>query len=300
VPATQKDNGFNQLTISASITKNTPVNKPKPGKEMIEQRAKELKNGEHPPKAKKTLQSQATRNNETRSTSVLSGRHRNIPSLKKKAMSPVKTVSSDYGDEDFDDLPSPSQLLGNKGHDAARTASPVVSSKAKGDTEAVPIVEKENVDVPRSSLSRPKPSGKDQTNSRKDQTKPSTLRTQTEIIVIEDDTPQGSPGPPMPSDKDTPAKQSTMPPPAVIKQSPPLKRKASQDETQKEKCSKRQKQVTPVPALQDHGSDALAEKEPLNSEQPASPVAWTGMDLTAAWDDGIDLLDEFKDIIRLI
>ncbi|KAJ5138363.1 uncharacterized protein N7515_003211 [Penicillium bovifimosum] len=286
-PTTQKDNGLNQLTISASITKSTPVNKPKPGKELTGQRANKPKQSEHHPKAKKTLQPQVKRNNGARSTSVLSELDRNMLSLKRKTTSPVKTLSSDYGDDDFDDLPSPSELLGHKRHDTTRTDAPVINSEGKGGTEDDPVVEKENVDVTQSSLARPKPSGKDQ-----GQTEPSTLRTNTEIIVI-DDTPPCSAESPMLSDKGSPAEDSTVPPPS-------LKRKAGEDETQTEASPKRQKKSPSVRALQDHAQNALAEEKPLEPDQPISPVPWTGMDLTTPWDDGIDLLDEFKDIISFI
>ncbi|KAJ5544601.1 hypothetical protein N7461_006905 [Penicillium sp. DV-2018c] len=284
-PTTQKDNGLNQLTISASITKSTPVTKPKTGKELTGQRANKSKHGDSHSKAKKALHSQPTRNNETRSMSVLPELDKNIFSFRRKPTSPVQALSSDYGDDDFDDLPPPSQLFGLKRHDATRTVSPLVHDKAMDGTESDPVVEMAIADVLQSSLVQPEP-------SRKDQTEPPALQTSNEIIVI-DDTPTDSAELSIPSDRGSPALQDTMPQPS-------LKRKASEDDSKTEASPKRQKQDTPVFALQDHARNALAEENPLETEQTVAPVPWTGMDLTATWDDGVDLVDEFKDIIKFI
>lgn len=109
-------------------------------------------------------------------------------------------------------------------------------------------------------------------------------------------------------------RQSTLPLSTKADQPPTLKRKTSQDETQTEH-NKRVKQSPFVPALQVQASNPLNDEPPLSPEPPApsispaspaspvSPVPVIGgrMDLTATWDnDGIDLLDEFKDIIRFI
>lgn len=109
-------------------------------------------------------------------------------------------------------------------------------------------------------------------------------------------------------EKGSPVKQSTLPLPERADQPPNLKRKASQDETRTEEPKKRAKQSPFVSALKTHPSDLLSNEQPLSPEQPASPVSPAAvspmlagrMDLTARWDDRIDLLDEFKDIIKFI
>lgn len=113
--------------------------------------------------------------------------------------------------------------------------------------------------------------------------------------------------------KESSVKQSTPLLATRSEQPPNLKRKASQDETQTEEHKKRVKESPFVSALQVHASNTLNDEQPLRPEHPASPVSPASpvaavspvfggrMDLTAAWhDDGIDLLDEFKDIIKFI
>jgi ATP-dependent DNA helicase HFM1/MER3 len=226
--------------------------------------------------------------------SVLSETDKNIPLYKRKReKSPAKPLSSDYGDETFDDLPSPSCLLGNKGSGFATSASPVVDHQPKDNITYVPAMETNHTD-PKPSTSRPK-------LPQKDETKRSTSQPQHEIIEIPDDTPPNSMELPMTTDKDSPVKQSTVPLPTEKDSPANLKRKAG--ETQNEEQNKRVKQSPFVPASESHTSYILNNEQSPSPEQPACPVpAFIGgqIDLTAAWDDGIDLLDEFKDIIKLI
>lgn len=272
---------------------------------MAKQRVAGLKNNSHVPKAKQMSMSQAGKKNPSRERSVLSERDKDVSSYKRKSKkSPEKPLSSDYGDEDFDDLPSPSRLLGNRRSGVARSVSPVVDDQTKNSiTDVLAIETKHTGTHPAPSTSR--------SNFQKDQMKPSTPKPQHEIIEIPDDTPPDSR---MTITKDTSVKKSTLPLSKKEDQPPTLKRKASQDETRMEH-KKRGKQSPFVSTLQDHVSNSLNDEPPLSPEQPApsispaspvspvSPVPVIGgrMDLTTTWDnDGIDLLDEFKDIIRFI
>lgn len=250
--------------------------------------------------------SQAGKENPSRERSVLSERDKDVSSYKRKSnKSPEKPLSSDYGDEDFDDLPLPSRLLGNRRSGFARSVSPAVHDQTKNSITDVPDIETKHTGT------HPAPSTSRSNFPQKDQMKPSTPKSQHEIIEIPDDTPPDSR---MTITKDTSVKKSTLPLSTKEDQPPTLKRKASQDETRMEH-KKRPNQSPFVSTLQDHASNSLNDEPPLSPEPPApsispespaspvSPVPVIGgrMDLTATWaNDGIDLLDEFKDIIRFI
>ncbi|KAJ5503952.1 Nucleotide-sugar transporter [Penicillium fimorum] len=262
IPATQKGGGLNQLTIS-----------------------------DHVSKMKST--SQTGKKNRNREKTVLSERDKNISSYKRKRdKSPTKPLSSDYGDENFDDLPDPSRLLGNKGSGLAISVSPVIDDQPKNNIADVPAIAKKDID--------PKPSGSQFDPPKKKRTTSS----QHEIIEILDDTQPESTGLPTTVRKDSPVGQSTLRLSTRPDQSPSLKRKMAEDEKQDQEQKKRVRQSPFVPAPQLHASNTLIDIKSLSHEQPAppvSPVIGGRMDLTAAWDDdGIDLLDEFKDIIKFI
>ncbi|KAJ6189741.1 hypothetical protein N7519_004649 [Penicillium mononematosum] len=302
IPATQKEAGLNQLTISASIAKPTQSNNSSSRNQVAKKRVTGPKNDDHVSKMKMST-SQAGKKNPSREKYVLAERDKNIPSYtRKRERSPTKPLSSDYGDECFDDLPSPSRLLGNRGSGPATSGSPVVNDQAKSNITDVAAKETKNRDP------EPSPSASLPNFAQKERTKPSISKPQHEIIEIRDDTPPGSTELPLALDKESPVKRSTLPLPERADQLPNLKRKASQDEIRTEKPKKRAKQSPFVSALQVHASDLLNNELPPSPEQPASPVSPAAvspmldgrMDLTAAWDDGIDLLDEFKDIIKLI
>jgi ATP-dependent DNA helicase HFM1/MER3 len=257
---------------------------------------------------KKMSASQAGKKNPSREKSVLSERDKNILSYtRKRGKSPIKPLSSDYGDECFDDLPSPSRLLGNRGSGLATSVSPMVDDQAKNNITDVAVKKTKNRDP------EPSPSASLPNLFQKERTKPSVSKPQHEIIEIPD-TPPDSTKLPLALDKESPVKQSTLPPPTRADQLPNLKRKASQDETRTGENKQQVKQSHFVPNLQVHASDLLNNEvqrspvqaaSPVSPESPISPAAVSPMldarmDLTAAWDDGIDLLDEFKDIIKFI
>ncbi|KAG0159719.1 hypothetical protein PDIDSM_7243 [Penicillium digitatum] len=310
IPANQKEAGLNQLTISTSITKPTPTAKSIMEKQGVKHCATGPKNDDHASKAKKISTSQATKNIASCEKSVLLERDKNLSFCKRKwEKSPANPLSSDYGDETFDDLPLPSCLLRNRGSGLATSVFPVMEDQAKSKPTDYPIVETKNIDPePSPSASR---SGQPQNN----QTKPSSHTPQHEIIEIPDDTPPYSAGSPKTTNKESPVKKSTLSLSLRADSPPNLKRKASQDETGTEN-SKRAKQSPCVSALQFHGSNISNDENPLNPDQPASsvspvfldspvavsPLIGGRMDLTASWpnNDGIDLLDEFKDIIQLL
>ncbi|KGO73307.1 Helicase, C-terminal [Penicillium italicum] len=317
IPATQQEGGLNQLTISASITKATPTINSTSGKQAAKKRVTEPKKDEHILKVKKTLTSQAKKKTTSREKSVLLERDKNVPSYTRKwEKTPAKSLSSDYGDEIFDDLPSPSRLLGKKGSRVATSVSPVLDHQTENKLTDVPVIETKRTE-PEHSTSASQ-SGQPQN----DRTKPSTPKPQHEIIEIPDDTPPDSTGLPKTTDKDRSVKQSTSSLQTRVDSPPNLKRKASQDETRAEEQTKRVKQSPSASALQVHAPNNLNNKQTPNPEQPVSPVSPVPpvsptspfspvaavspfidgrMDLTAAWhDDEIDLLDEFKDIIKFI
>ncbi|CAI7629740.1 unnamed protein product [Penicillium discolor] len=306
ISTTQKESGLNQLTISASITKTTTTNNSSLGKQVAKQRVTGPKNGGDVSTANKMSMSQAGKKNPSRERSVLSERDKNVPFYKRKSEKrPEKPPSSDYGDESFDDLPSPSRLLGNRGSGFARSVSPVVDDRTKNIITDVSAIETKHTDTePSHSASASR------SDLQNNQMKPSTPKPQHEIIEIPDDTP---PDPRMTLTKDSSVKQSTLPLSTKADQPLTLKRKASRDETRTEH-QKRIKQSPFVSALQVHASTSLNDGPPPSTEQPApispappvspvSPVPVIGgrMDLNATWDnDEINLLDEFKDIIRFI
>ncbi|OQE42952.1 hypothetical protein PENCOP_c003G06758 [Penicillium coprophilum] len=265
IPAIQKESGLNQLTIS-----------------------------DHVSKVKST--SQAGKKDTNREKSVPSEREQNFFSYKRKReKSPAKHLSSDYGDERFDDLPSPSRLLGNRGLGLITSVPPVVDDQPKKNITNAPAIKKKRTD--------PKQSGSRSELPQKE-AKPSTPQPQREIIEIPDDTPAETTKLPMAVNKVLSGKESTLSLSTGPDQSPSLKRKASEDKTQKEKQEKRAKQNYFVPASHFQASTSLIDEKLPISEQPASsvsPVTGGRIDLSAAWEDGgIDLLDEFKDIIKFI
>jgi ATP-dependent DNA helicase HFM1/MER3 len=263
---------------------------------------------------KKMSASQAGKKNPSREKSVLSERDKNILSYtRKREKSPIKPLSSDYGDECFDDLPSPSRLLGNRESGLATSVSPVVYHQAKNNITDVAVKKTKNKDP------EPSPSASLPELAQKERTKPSISKPQHEIIEIPDNTPPDATELPLALDKESPVEQSALPPPTRADQPPNLKRKASQDETRTGENKKGAKESPFVPNLQIHASVLLNNEVPLSTEQAASPVSPASlvspapvspapvspmldarMDLTADWDDGIDLLDEFKDIIKFI
>jgi ATP-dependent DNA helicase HFM1/MER3 len=279
---------------------------------MAKQRVTGPKNDDHVSKMKKMSTSQAGKKDPSREESVLSERDKNLPSYtKKREKTSTKPLYSDYGDEVFDDLPSPSRLLGNRGSGFATSVSPVVNNQTKSNITDVAVKKTKKT---KNRDPEPSPSASLPNLAQKERTKPSISKPQHEIIEIPDDTPPDSTELPLAIEKGSPVKQSTLPLPERADQPPNLKRKASQDETRTEELKKRAKQSPFVSALKAHPSDLLNNEQPLGSEQPASPVSSASpvspaavspmlagrMDLTAKWDDGIDLLDEFKDIIKFI
>ncbi|KAF9248594.1 hypothetical protein DTO013E5_6376 [Penicillium roqueforti] len=309
VPVAPKEAGLNQMTISASITKATPTSNSISRNKVAKQRVTGFKNDDRVSKPKKMPMSQAAKKNPSREKSVLSERDKN-PSYKRDwEMSPMNLLSSDYGDDNFDDLPSPSRLLVNSGPGLRTSVSPVVNGQAKKNITDVAIIETKHIDLePLLYASR-------SAVPQKDQTKPSTPK-QHEIIEILDDTPPDSTKLPMTTKKkESSVKLNTLPLSTKADQAPDLKRKASQVEARTEDHKKRVKQSPFVSALQFHTSNYLNDIQPLNPEHPASPVSPVspvspgaavspmiggGIDLTASFDDGTDLLDEFKDIIKFI
>ncbi|KAJ5597409.1 hypothetical protein N7537_007493 [Penicillium hordei] len=287
IPTTQKESGLNQLTISASIKKATPTSKSNPRNQVAKQRVTAPKNDTYISKVKKMSTWQGGKKNPNRERSVLSERDKNVPSYKGKLeKSLAKPLSSDYGDENFDDLPSPSRLLRSRRSGFATSVSPVVDGQTKNNITDVPVIETKHTDP------ETQPSALLSATLQKNQTKLITPKYQPEIIEIPDDTPPGS------INKYSSVKQSTLQLSTKADQ-PTLKRKASQDETRTE-----HKKRHASNSLNDEPPLSLKQREPpISPASPVSPITVIGgrMDLNATWDnDGIDMLDEFKDIIKFI
>ncbi|CAI7572064.1 unnamed protein product [Penicillium glandicola] len=296
IPVTQKESGLSQPIIFASVTKANPTASSSLGNQVARHCVTEPNNDEHVSRVEMST-SQAEKKNQNREKSVLLERDKNIPSCKRKQeKSLAYPPSSDYGDENFDDLPSPSHLLGNRGSGFATSVFLAVDEQAKNNITDVPVIETKHTD--------PKPSASLSEPPQRDQTKPPIPKPQQEIIEIPDDTPPDSAGLLLTKNKDSSVKQSTLPLSPRIDQTTNLKRKASQDETRTEEDNKRVKQSPFVSAVQFHALSPLNDEQPPSPEQPVSPVSPViggCMNLTAAWDyDGIDLLDEFKDVINFI
>lgn len=242
----------------------------------------------------KALTSQAGKKSVDRTRPVFSEKDKNIlPQKRAREECPIEALFSDYADGNFDDLPSPSQLLSNKKLDCAVLTSSEVDVKAKHNTDPAHIVTKKHTDTPLPSISRSEPS---QNHS----IKFSTPKPQPGVIEIADDTPPGSRKVPITTLREC-TKRSSLPLAMETDQTLKPKRKASQDENPKEVFQKRVKQNVSVLASPSPVRTSLNEGNRQSPEQPTFPMTGPGMDLTAAWDDdGIDLLDEFKDIIRFI
>jgi ATP-dependent DNA helicase HFM1/MER3 len=102
LPGTQKEDGLNQPTISASITR-VPAIGSLPEIYGMKHRSAEVNNPDKASTAKTSTPQPGNRYlNQVRRP--LSEKDKNIPVKQKKQESP-KPVSSDYGDDSFDDLP---------------------------------------------------------------------------------------------------------------------------------------------------------------------------------------------------
>jgi ATP-dependent DNA helicase HFM1/MER3 len=309
LPGTQKEDGLNQLTISASITK-TPAIGSNAGTHERNQRTTEVKNSENFSKTK-TSTPQPGKKPLNQVSSVLLEKDKNVPIKKKRPETP-KPFSSDYGDDSLDELISPSQLFGKTGSSFARLPSPMTSIQAMNNgADVVPVsTDKKNTDSPELPVF--------QTNIQVKKSKPSIPKTQPEVIEISDDTPSeatsienenAKPEPTTPGHDITPEATSienaepepTTPEQSTISLTSPeeshLKRQASEDEYQDSKRLKR----TPFDSHFQAESPKHFKEIALDPEQPDLPVMRTWLDLNADWNDAdIDMVKEFKDIIDFI
>lgn len=293
IPPVPKKSGLNQLTISSSMIKDSSASRSHPGNEETRRQTTKPKGDDPFVKVKRGSTSQTAKKTLSQSRPALSEKDKNtLPQKRKREASLKKDLSSDYGDEDFD-LLSPSRLLGNKEPESKRPVSSLMSAKTPEEIRQNPHGERNCADDLEASVSRPKP-------SRRSQSKLSTPKPQATTIVIADDTPPESHKFPITDHKESSNKQSKLFLPPGINETPVPKRKASPDEPPKQSQQKRVKRSFSASVSPLQVSSHSSQEEPLNAELPVSS-AIAGMDLTAAWhDDGIDLLDEFKDIITFI
>lgn len=292
IPAIQKENGLNQLTISDSIPKITPTSNFNPGRQMTKQRTSESKKTDNSSKTK-SVTSQVGKKASTKSKFALSDRSRSILSSKsKRVLSPLRIHSSDYGDDDFNDLISPSLLLGDSGTSFARPNSPMTETQ-QHTFEAGPSIAKKH-------STSSAPSAPQAESSLESQTKPSTPQTQHEVIEIQDDTPPEYAEQAVPTHR-VPPKQSTLSTTMERNTACSLKRKASQIERRNYENQDRSNRNSSISSFMIQPLKYMAGETPLSLQTGASSFSSleAGIGLSTEWhdDDTSDLLDNFKDSI---
>ncbi|KAJ6050072.1 hypothetical protein N7444_006788 [Penicillium canescens] len=293
IPAIQKENGLNQLTISDSITKIIPTSNFNPGSQMAKQRTSESKKTDNSSKTK-SLTSQVGKKSSTQAKFALSDRSRSIFSSKtKRVLSPLRIHSSDYGDDDFNDLISPSLLLVEPGTSFARPNSPMTEKQTQHAFGAVPSIATKHATCSA-------PSAPQAESSLGSQTKPSTPQIQHEVIEIQDGTPPEYAEQAVPTHR-VPSKQSTLSTTMERNRARSLKRKPSQIERRNDKSQDRSKRNSSISSFMIQPLKYMAGESPLSLQREASSFSTleAGVGFTAEWhDDGIsDLFDNFKDII---
>jgi ATP-dependent DNA helicase HFM1/MER3 len=293
IPAIQKENSLNQLTISDSITKIIPTTNFNPGSQMAKQRTSEPKKTDNSSKTK-SLTSQVGKKTSTQAKFALSDRSTSIFSSKtKRVLSPLRIHSSDYDDDDFNDLISPSLLLGEPGTSFARPNSPMTEKQTQHTFEAVPSIAKKHA-------TSSAPSAPQAESSLGSQTKPSTPQTQHEVIEIQDDTPPEYAEQAVPTHK-IPPKQSTLSTTMERNRARSLKRKPNQIERRNDESQDRSKRNSSISSFMIQPLKYMAGETPLSLQREASSFSTleAGVGFTAEWhdDDTSDLLDNLKDII---
>ncbi|CAG8932589.1 unnamed protein product [Penicillium salamii] len=286
-PKTQKEDGLNQLTIPTSLTKTAAnaSNKGNLATKKVKADPKNALSGSKPnssiPQPKKKASAQGRL--------ALVEKDKNVILAKRKEP-PVKPPSSDYGDDSFDDLPSPSTLLVNVRKNLAKGESSAGNAPEKGTAFTPSDIEK----------GRTKNTVHPTIRSQLHQTKPSKRTTpdEHEIIEISDDTPPKATLSSVELLKSTATGQNTLQSPAE-ERSDDMKRKASQDENQTTKRFKRNPFVTPFRVQSAEAPDF--EEAPLDPKDSGLPVPRTWFDLNAEWlRDDIDMIEEFKNIVDFI
>ncbi|KAJ5296062.1 hypothetical protein N7508_010883 [Penicillium antarcticum] len=294
IPANPKESVLNQLTISDSNTKVTPLNNARTGSQVAKQRNGQSKKADNLSKAK-SLTSQVGKKASIQGKFALSDRSRSMFSNKtKRVLSPMRIHSSDYGDDDFSDLISPSSLLGEPGNSFARPDSPMTEPQTQNAFTAM------NSRPKKHSISSAPSAPQAESSSLGSQTKPSSPQTQHEVIEIQDDTSPESVKRAVSKHRKL-AKQSTLPVTMERNSARNLKRKASQTEPKDEESqgdSRRHSSISSF-LMQPLKYMGVRTPHPPQKDAPSFPMDEADMALPAEWhdDDTSDLPDIFNDII---
>ncbi|CAG8158979.1 unnamed protein product [Penicillium salamii] len=284
---TQKEDGLNQLTIPTSLTK-TAANASYKGNLATKKLKADPKNalsGSKPNSSIPQLKKKAS----AQGRLALVEKDKNAVLAKRKEP-PVKPLSSDYGDDSFDDLPSPSKLMVDFRKNLAKRESSACNAPEKETAFTPSDIEKGRI------KSTVHPTKRSQLH----QTKPSkpTTPNEHEIIEISDDTPPKATLNSVELLESTATGQNTLQVPAE-ERSDDMKRKASQDENQTTKRFKHNPFVTPFQVQSPEAPKS--EEAPLDPKDSDLPVPRTWFDLNAEWlRDDIDMIEEFKNIVDFI
>jgi hypothetical protein len=281
------------LTISDNITKLAPKSNFTPINQVAKQRTIEPQNADILSEAK-SLPYQIRGGKATQGKFTLSDRSSSMFSSKtKRVLSPMRIHSSDYGDDDFNDLISPSILLGEPDTGFARSGSPMIDTPDRNSFKAISGTTKK----PEISSA---PSAAQAGSSLGSQTKPLTPPTQHDVIEIRDDTPPEYEKRAVSVHRIIP-KQDTLPVTMDRDTARSLKRKASQINPRSEESQDRSRRRSSISSFMMQPLKYMAGDLPLPSRREISPfhMPETDIDLTAEWlnDDTSDLRCNFKDSI---
>lgn len=131
----EKAPGLNQLTLAASITKQpAPKNLQKPIQSTKVHSAAKGKNSNISAAGSKTQSKRKASNQSLFSGAPIKKANTSKPG-EEKPQSPPKSLSSDFGDDDFDELPSPSALFGGTKSSFVVSESPVVETERQAEPE---------------------------------------------------------------------------------------------------------------------------------------------------------------------
>ncbi|CAG7922892.1 unnamed protein product [Penicillium olsonii] len=286
-PTMHKEDSLSQLTISTSLTKAT-ANAAKSGAQTTKQSGLESKSAANSLKPK-TPTAQIAKKPSIQGRLALAEKDKNVILAKKKNI-PPKPPSSDYGDDSFDDLPTPSQLLMHVRKSAPKTPLPASETQQKRASLTASDLEEDSI------------KNADLQNEKSKSRQPDKIRPTTpkehEIIEISDDTPPNATRSSIAELGSTAIEPNSSQVSAEIVPDD-KKRKGGQDDNENTKRFKRNPFVQPfqLPSSQAARSNERS-LEPNNSDLPV-PRTW--LDLNAEWlHDDIDMLEEFKNIVDFI
>lgn len=243
--------------------------------------------------------------------SALAEKDKNILTAKKMQFGAMKEVSSDYGDESFDDLPSPSQLLRS-----AENPFKAQPSTSESHTKIKQITISDIINEPQESVDLSNESKELHENRESQPTTPK----ESEIIVIPDDTPSQNTERSVP-ELESVALEKIQSEDSADAQSNQLKRKATEDEIEDIERHKRNPFLPPsripsflIPESRERSIDTESPKgplvtimlpqliasagDPMASETP-EPRTW--LQLNEHWlREDTDIVEDFNNIVHHI